>query len=222
VTSCGAVSWVSAAIPASPQPRVTSIFFDLVGASLPRSPGPDRCTASPVDRFPREFPHLLTPWTWLGLTNSRCNRVTLAEGFAPKIHDTLRGPTMDDSFCHDFFAHPNPTVHRRYEALRAVFLDHRPLTEVAQRFGYRYGTLRNLVAQFRAQCRTGQIPPFSPLRLTDAPKEAHASSLPYNRTLRPRPIAINGFSHQAGVSKRAWPGSFCSSRSWPNSGSMTW
>ena len=43
---------------------------------------------------------------------------------------------MDDSFCHDFFAHPTPTLHRRYEALRAVFLDHRPLTEIARQFGY--------------------------------------------------------------------------------------
>jgi hypothetical protein len=129
---------------------------------------------------------------------------------------------MDVSFCHDFFAHPTLTLHRRYEALRAVFLDHRPLTEVARQFGYRYGTLRNLMAQFRAQCRTSQIPPFSPLRLTDAPKEAHRISLPYNPIHRPRPIAISWFSHQAGVSKRAWPVSFSSSRSWPNSGSMTW
>jgi hypothetical protein len=98
---------------------------------------------------------------------------------------------MDDSFCHDFFAHPTPTVQRRYEALRAVFLDHRRLTEVAQQFGYRYGTLRNLMTQFRAQCRTGQIPPFSPLRLMGAPKEAHGISLPYNPIPRPRPIVIN-------------------------------
>ena len=33
---------------------------------------------------------------------------------------------MDDSGCHDFFVHPTPTLHRRDEALRAVFLDHRP------------------------------------------------------------------------------------------------
>jgi hypothetical protein len=109
---------------------------------------------------------------------------------------------MDDSGCHDFFAHPTPTLHRRYEALRAVFLDHRPLTEVARQFGYRQGTLRNLVARFRAQCRTGQIPPFSPLRLTDAPKEQHGTTLPHNPIPRPRPIAINLFSHQAGASKR--------------------
>jgi hypothetical protein len=67
---------------------------------------------------------------------------------------------MDNRPGHDFFAHPTQTLHRRYEALRAVFLDQRPLTEVAQQFGYRYGSLRNLVAQFRAQCRTGQIPPI--------------------------------------------------------------
>jgi hypothetical protein len=129
---------------------------------------------------------------------------------------------MDDSFCHDFFAHPIPTLHRRYEALRAVFLDHRPLTEVARQFGYLHGTLRNLVAQFRAQCRTGRIPPFSPPRPTDAPKEQHRSTRPYNPNPRPQPIAINWSSHQVGASRLAWPGSFSSCRSWPDSASMTW
>ena len=42
---------------------------------------------------------------------------------------------MDDTCCHDFFAHPCSTLHRRFEALRAVFLDHRPLTEVARQLG---------------------------------------------------------------------------------------
>jgi hypothetical protein len=129
---------------------------------------------------------------------------------------------MDDSFCRDFFAHPTPTLHRRYEALRAVFLDHRPLTEVARQFGYRYGTLRNLVAQFRARCRTGQAPPFSPPQPTGAPKESHGITPPHNPSARPRPIAINWSSHRAGASERAWPGSSSSSRSWHDSGSMTW
>jgi len=100
---------------------------------------------------------------------------------------------MDDSFCHDFFAYPIPTLHRRYEALRAVFLDRRPLTEIARQFGYRYGTLRNLVAQFRAQCRTGRTPPFSRPRLTDAPKEQHLITLLHNPIPRPRPIVTNSF-----------------------------
>jgi hypothetical protein len=100
---------------------------------------------------------------------------------------------MDDSLCHDFFTHPTPTLHRRYEALRAVFLDHRPLTEIARQFGYRYGTLRNLVAQFRAQCRTSRIPPFSRPRLTDAPKEHYMSIFQNNPIPKPRPIATNSF-----------------------------
>ena len=77
---------------------------------------------------------------------------------------------MDDTCCHDFFAHPSSTLHRRFDALRAVFLDHRPLAETAQQFGYRYGTLRNLVSQFRAQRRAGRPPLFSSPRPADAPK----------------------------------------------------
>lgn len=100
---------------------------------------------------------------------------------------------MDDSCCHDFFTRPDPTIHRRYEALRAVFLDHRPLAEVASQFGYRYGTLRNLVAQFRAQCRTGRVPPFSPHRLTAAPKDQRWLTRPQGPIPRLWPIAINSF-----------------------------
>jgi hypothetical protein len=100
---------------------------------------------------------------------------------------------MDDSICRTFFAQPSTTLHRRFEALRAFFLEHRSLTEIAAQFGYRYGTLRNLVAQFRAQCRTGRIPPFSRPRLTDAPKEQDLITLPHNPIPRPRPIATNSF-----------------------------
>jgi transposase-like protein len=76
---------------------------------------------------------------------------------------------MDDTCCHDVFAHPSSTFHRRFEALRAVFLDHRPLAEIARQFGYRSGTLRNLVSQFRAECRAGRTPLFSSPRLADVP-----------------------------------------------------
>ena len=75
---------------------------------------------------------------------------------------------MDDTCFNDFFAHPSSALHRRFEALRAVFLDHRPLAEIARRFGYRYGTLRNLVSQFRAQCRADRPPLFSCPRPADA------------------------------------------------------
>ena len=56
---------------------------------------------------------------------------------------------------------PSQSLHRRYEALRAVFVDNQPQVEVAKRFGYTYNTLRRLVSDFRAQCRTEQGPPFS-------------------------------------------------------------
>ena len=68
---------------------------------------------------------------------------------------------MKDTFCRRFFLEPKQTLHRRYEALRAVFVDQQPQMEVAKRFGYTYATLRRLVSDFRAQCRAGQAPPFS-------------------------------------------------------------
>jgi hypothetical protein len=80
---------------------------------------------------------------------------------------------MDDTLCREFFLRPTQTRHRRYEALRAYFVDHRPLPEIAQAFGYRYGTLRNLVTEFRAQCRADHLPPFS-LRRHAAVPEATA------------------------------------------------
>jgi hypothetical protein len=95
------------------------------------------------------------------------------------------------------------------------------LIEVAARFGYRYGTLRNLVAQFRAQCRTGPTPPFSPPRLTGAPRDPDGIALQFPPIPRPRPIATNSPSHPGGASAPAWPASFSSSPSWPGSGSMT-
>lgn len=98
---------------------------------------------------------------------------------------------MDDTCCQDFFTRPASTLHRRFEALRAVFLDHRPLAEVARQFGYRYGTLRNLVSQFRAQCQVGQPPPFLPARPTDVRKGQDLITLQFNPIPKPRPIAIN-------------------------------
>jgi Helix-turn-helix domain len=83
---------------------------------------------------------------------------------------------MKDTFCRRFFLEPQQTLHRRYEALRAVFVDQQPQREVAQRFGYTYATLRRLVSDFRAQCRAGQVPPFSlPRSMGDLP--GHASAM---------------------------------------------
>jgi transposase len=66
-----------------------------------------------------------------------------------------------------FFLEPNSAWHRRYEALRAVFVEEEPLREVAQQFGVNYGTLRNWTSEFRAACDLGQAAPFFSRRRTD-------------------------------------------------------
>jgi Helix-turn-helix domain len=79
----------------------------------------------------------------------------------------LGAPVVDDSSCLRFFLEPDDTLHRRYEALRAYFVQRRPLQEIATQFGYTYDTLRQVVHQFRTQCRSGSPPPFSPPRAPD-------------------------------------------------------
>jgi transposase-like protein len=70
----------------------------------------------------------------------------------------------------DYFLHPTDTVHRRYEALRAVLVEGLSLQEVAQRFEVRYGTLRNWVSEFRREWEAGQPPPFSRDLCEDVPR----------------------------------------------------
>ena len=76
---------------------------------------------------------------------------------------------MDDTPYREFFARPTHPYHRRYEALRAVFLDGRSQKDVAEHFGYRYSTLRQLVYEFRRQGRdSGDASPFFASRSADA------------------------------------------------------
>ena len=51
---------------------------------------------------------------------------------------------MQDSLYRRFFVEPHQPLHRRCEALRAVFVDGQPQVEVAQRFGYAYNNLASL------------------------------------------------------------------------------
>jgi hypothetical protein len=67
---------------------------------------------------------------------------------------------VDDELCRLFFLQPHQTVQRRYEALRAYFLDGRPLADIAEHFGYRRSSLKALVCRFRAACGRGQPTPF--------------------------------------------------------------
>jgi hypothetical protein len=96
---------------------------------------------------------------------------------------------MDDLCCEQFFREPCQAQQRHYEALRAFFLDRRPLPDIARQFGFAHGTLRNVVSQFRARCHAGQVPPFLlPLRADDPPALA-AVAPPRVPTRQPSPIA---------------------------------
>lgn len=106
-----------------------------------------------------------------------------------------------------FFLQPNHPIHRRYETLRAVFVDKLPMKEVAGRFDVHYGTVRNWASEFRAQHEAKQTPFFSraatPSRMTHKMTPANT---PKSKHFRWRPD--DAWS-------RATQGSFCSFRCWP-------
>ena len=68
---------------------------------------------------------------------------------------------MEDTSCRQFFtdAH-SATYHRQYEALRAIFVDGLRQNDVADRYGYTLGSMRQLVHQFRTAIHSGSPPPF--------------------------------------------------------------
>jgi hypothetical protein len=89
---------------------------------------------------------------------------------------------MDATRCLRFFLEPDPaTYHRQYEALRAVFVDGLPQEEVADRFGYTYGSLRQLVHRFRTAIDADSPSPFF-----RGPKSAGRRRLPISRSNRSR------------------------------------
>jgi hypothetical protein len=67
---------------------------------------------------------------------------------------------MDENQAKRFFLEPKLTFHRQYEALRAVFVEAQPLSQVAEKFGYKASALRSMVSRLRADCRHGTTPPF--------------------------------------------------------------
>jgi DNA-binding CsgD family transcriptional regulator len=77
---------------------------------------------------------------------------------------------MDDLLCQQFFLQPTQDLQRRYEILRAFFIEHQTTTDIARQFGLSRGTVRNLVSDFRRQCRAGQIPPFFENHNWDVPR----------------------------------------------------
>jgi hypothetical protein len=91
---------------------------------------------------------------------------------------------MDGSHTSRFFLEPKQTFQRRYEALRAIFLEGQPLDQVAERFGYKSSALRSMASRFRADCRRGVATPFFSPTDADVPsaqppaKTGHAPNPP--------------------------------------------
>jgi hypothetical protein len=101
----------------------------------------------------------------------------------------MRADTMDDQPCRDFFLRPRSTFHRRYEALRAVFVEGRPPEEVAAQFGYKPTALTVLISRFRHDVRGPNIPPFSSPTAAAAPRGVHAAKIATGRRTPPSPIS---------------------------------
>ena len=67
---------------------------------------------------------------------------------------------MDGGNYVDYFLKPQQSSQRRYEALRAVFVEELSLKDVSQQFGISYGTIRNWVSDFCCSQDTGDAPLF--------------------------------------------------------------
>ena len=67
---------------------------------------------------------------------------------------------MDGQLGRRFFLDPQLTFQRRYEALRAVIAEDRPVTEVAAKFGYKPAALNVMISRFNSQLRRGGSPLF--------------------------------------------------------------
>jgi hypothetical protein len=96
---------------------------------------------------------------------------------------------MDDEPCRQFFLQPQESLQRRYEAMRAYFIDGRSLAEIADRFGYRLSSLKSMVCRFRASCGRGASPPFFFQTDADVPAVGGAAKIRTGRTDRRSPIA---------------------------------
>ena len=82
---------------------------------------------------------------------------------------------MDSTVYEQYFLQPQDPWHRRYEALRALFVEQQSLPEVAERFSVSYRTVANWASAFRCQWEANILPPFSLSPLGDGP--AHRSAL---------------------------------------------
>src|SRR6516165_8098412 len=96
---------------------------------------------------------------------------------------------MDVQLGRRYFAEPQLTFHRRYEALRAFFVEDRPAEEVAARFGYKPAAFRVIISRFNSQLRRGAAPPFSSPTGADAHPAGDAARISTAPTNRRSPTA---------------------------------
>lgn len=98
---------------------------------------------------------------------------------------------MDDQRIRQFFLDPQQPEQRRYEIARAYFVEGQPMPDLARRFGFTHGTIRNLVSQFRAQFQDGSAPPFLFRRRADAHPTRVATPRPVPKRPRSRIAACS-------------------------------
>jgi hypothetical protein len=103
----------------------------------------------------------------------------------------------------EFFLEPQQTFHRQYEALRAVFVEGRPLEPVARRFGYKVSTLQSMISRFRADRRRGGTPPFFARTAADGPAGPRRDGAAPLRKSRKSPTPGSWTSPPAARSARA-------------------
>lgn len=94
---------------------------------------------------------------------------------------------MDDARLVRFFLEPSSARQRQYEALRAVFVEGLSQKAAAERFGYSYDALRQLVHEFRLSFSDGPVPPFSTDPTAADPRPTLAGRSPTIPTPRPSP-----------------------------------
>ena len=80
-----------------------------------------------------------------------------------------------DKAYRDFFLHPELPRHRRYEMLRAWFVEDLPAQTIADRFGISVHSVRSQVRDFKRDWKTGTPMAFF-LELTPGPKGARKKS----------------------------------------------
>ena len=91
---------------------------------------------------------------------------------------------MDDQPCRSYFLEPRSPSHRRYEALRAFFVEGRPPAEIAARYGYKPTAFNVMISRFRGEVRRGGVTPFLSPMAAAGPR---ADRVAETRSVRRRP-----------------------------------